>query len=83
MNKEKVIFTWVHLIKFCKKYGLQEWPEEVYPPYANGPGYILSSDIAEYVASKFKEHKLRVSKLPTSFNNPLYVCGFWPDLNGK
>lgn len=39
----------------------QEWPEEVYPPYANGPGYIVSSDVAEYVASKFDEHKLRVS----------------------
>lgn len=39
----------------------QEWPEEVYPPYANGPGYIVSSDIAEYVASKFEENKLRVS----------------------
>ncbi|XP_057777057.1 hydroxyproline O-galactosyltransferase GALT6-like [Salvia miltiorrhiza] len=41
----------------------EEWPEEVYPPYANGPGYILSSDIAEYVASNFKDHKLRLFKM--------------------
>ncbi|KAG6426328.1 hypothetical protein SASPL_110550 [Salvia splendens] len=38
-------------------------------------GYILPSDIAENVAAKFREHKLRVSKLPTSFNNSLLcVC---------
>ncbi|KAG6426330.1 hypothetical protein SASPL_110552 [Salvia splendens] len=54
----------------------EEWPEEVYPPYANGPGYILSSDIAQYVASKFKQNKLRVSKLLTFFNNSLYVCAW-------
>ncbi|XP_042052947.1 hydroxyproline O-galactosyltransferase GALT6-like [Salvia splendens] len=41
----------------------EEWPEEVYPPYANGPGYILSSDIAQYVASKFKQNKLRLFKM--------------------
>ncbi|CAI0379516.1 unnamed protein product [Linum tenue] len=37
----------------------KEWPEEVYPPYANGPGYIVSSDIAEFVVSEFEQHKLR------------------------
>lgn len=41
----------------------EEWPEEAYPPYANGPGYIVSSDIAEYVASKFEDHKLRLFKM--------------------
>ena len=39
----------------------QEWPEEDYPPYANGPGYIISSDIAEFIISEFEKHKLRVS----------------------
>lgn len=39
----------------------QEWPEEDYPPYANGPGYILSSDIAQFIVSEFEKHKLRVS----------------------
>lgn len=38
----------------------QEWPEEDYPPYANGPGYILSSDIANFIVSKFEKNKLRV-----------------------
>lgn len=40
---------------------MQEWPEEHYPPYANGPGYIVSSDIAQYIVSDFETHKLRVS----------------------
>jgi hypothetical protein len=39
----------------------QEWPEEVYPPYANGPGYIISSDIAKYVVSQHGNRSLRVS----------------------
>ena len=39
----------------------QEWPEEDYPPYANGPGYVLSSDIAHFIVSEFEKHKLRVT----------------------
>ncbi|XP_012847453.1 PREDICTED: probable beta-1,3-galactosyltransferase 19 [Erythranthe guttata] len=41
----------------------EEWPEEAYPPYANGPGYIVSSDIAQYIVSEFEEHKLRLFKM--------------------
>ncbi|CAN1852591.1 Hydroxyproline O-galactosyltransferase GALT6 [Linum perenne] len=41
----------------------EEWPEEEYPPYANGPGYIVSSDIAEFVVSEFEDHKLRLFKM--------------------
>ncbi|KAJ8753522.1 hypothetical protein K2173_022763 [Erythroxylum novogranatense] len=41
----------------------EEWPEEVYPPYANGPGYILSSDIARFIVSEFERHKLRLFKM--------------------
>ncbi|KAK6920795.1 Galectin, carbohydrate recognition domain [Dillenia turbinata] len=41
----------------------EEWPEEDYPPYANGPGYILSSDIAEFIVSEFEDHKLRLFKM--------------------
>ncbi|KAE8732257.1 putative beta-1,3-galactosyltransferase 18 [Hibiscus syriacus] len=36
-----------------------EWAEEAYPPYANGPGYILSSDIAHFIVSEFEKHNLR------------------------
>ncbi|GMH01328.1 hypothetical protein Nepgr_003167 [Nepenthes gracilis] len=41
----------------------EEWPEEDYPPYANGPGYILSSDIAHYIVSEFEKHNLRMFKM--------------------
>lgn len=48
----------------------QEWPEEDYPAYANGPGYILSSDIAEYIVSEFEKHKLRVGLKLFPFFSP-------------
>ncbi|KAL2492803.1 putative beta-1 [Abeliophyllum distichum] len=41
----------------------KEWPEEVYPPYANGPGYIISSDIANFILSDFEKHRLRLFKM--------------------
>ena len=39
---------------------MQEWPEEAYPNYANGPGYVISSDIARYIVSEFDNQTLRV-----------------------
>ncbi|XP_020592209.1 hydroxyproline O-galactosyltransferase GALT6-like [Phalaenopsis equestris] len=41
----------------------EEWPEEDYPPYANGPGYVVSSDIASFIVSEFEKHKLRLFKM--------------------
>ncbi|XP_039140061.1 hydroxyproline O-galactosyltransferase GALT6-like [Dioscorea cayenensis subsp. rotundata] len=41
----------------------EEWPEEDYPPYANGPGYVVSSDIADYIVSDFEKHTLRLFKM--------------------
>ncbi|KAK2636309.1 hypothetical protein Ddye_031101 [Dipteronia dyeriana] len=41
----------------------EEWPEEEYPPYANGPGYIVSSDIAQSVVAEFEKHTLRLFKM--------------------
>ena len=38
----------------------QEWPEEDYPPYANGPGYVVSADIARFVVTEFEKQTLRV-----------------------
>jgi hypothetical protein len=38
----------------------QEWPEEVYPAYANGPGYVISSDIAKFIMTEFTKQDLRV-----------------------
>ncbi|XP_010550643.1 PREDICTED: hydroxyproline O-galactosyltransferase GALT6 [Tarenaya hassleriana] len=41
----------------------EEWPEEDYPPYANGPGYILSTDIAGFIVREFEKHRLRLFKM--------------------
>lgn len=41
----------------------EEWPEEAYPPYANGPGYVVSSDIARFIVSEFEKHRLRLFKM--------------------
>ena len=47
---------------------MQEWPEEVYPNYANGPGYVISSDIARYIVSEFDNQTLRVSIISDLIN---------------
>ncbi|KAF6981985.1 hypothetical protein CFC21_000427 [Triticum aestivum] len=41
----------------------EEWPEEAYPSYANGPGYVISSDIARYIVSEFDNQTLRLFKM--------------------
>ncbi|KAG0484091.1 hypothetical protein HPP92_012175 [Vanilla planifolia] len=41
----------------------EEWPEEDYPPYANGPGYVISSEIANFIVSEFEKHTLRLFKM--------------------
>ncbi|WJX56985.1 Hydroxyproline O-galactosyltransferase galt5, variant 2 [Trifolium repens] len=41
----------------------EDWEEEEYPPYANGPGYIISSDIARFIASEFEQQKLKLFKM--------------------
>ncbi|WOK96831.1 beta-1,3-galactosyltransferase GALT1-like [Canna indica] len=41
----------------------QEWPEEKYPPWAHGPGYVVSRDIAKTVYKKYKKGRLKMFKL--------------------
>lgn len=41
----------------------EEWPEAVYPPYANGPGYIISIDIAKFIVSQHAKRNLRLFKM--------------------
>ncbi|KAL6893875.1 hypothetical protein ACP4OV_007973 [Aristida adscensionis] len=41
----------------------EEWSADVYPPYANGPGYVISSDIAQYILSEFDNKLLRLFKM--------------------
>lgn len=52
---------------------VQEWPQEVYPPYANGPGYVITSDIAKFIISQHVNRRLRVCNSGT-----LYIfSSFW------
>ncbi|KAK9675746.1 hypothetical protein RND81_11G027800 [Saponaria officinalis] len=41
----------------------QEWSSDVYPPYADGPGYIISSDIARFIVSEFQKTRLKLFKM--------------------
>ncbi|KAK9063585.1 hypothetical protein SSX86_017456 [Deinandra increscens subsp. villosa] len=41
----------------------EEWPEEKYPPWAHGPGYVVSSDIAKAINNKHKKGQLKMFKL--------------------
>lgn len=59
---------------FLNCWWFKEWPEEDYPPYANGPGYILSSDIAKSIVSEFESHKLRVSMICVCMKVMVVAC---------
>ncbi|CAA0826636.1 Probable beta-1-3-galactosyltransferase 18 [Striga hermonthica] len=41
----------------------EEWPGELYPTYANGPGYIISSDIANFLISDFEKSNMTLFKM--------------------
>lgn len=41
----------------------EEWPEENYPPWAHGPGYVVSRDIAKAVVKMNNEGRLKMFKL--------------------
>ncbi|KAL2903940.1 Beta-1 3-galactosyltransferase GALT1 [Bienertia sinuspersici] len=41
----------------------REWPEETYPPWAHGPGYVVSHDIANDVSKRYQSGQLKMFKL--------------------
>uniref|UniRef100_A0ACD5X7B4 Uncharacterized protein n=1 Tax=Avena sativa TaxID=4498 RepID=A0ACD5X7B4_AVESA len=41
----------------------EEWPRATYPPYADGPGYIVSSDIANFVVTELEQGRLNLFKM--------------------
>lgn len=41
----------------------KEWPHDSYPPWAHGPGYIISRDIAKFIAQGHQEQELQLFKL--------------------
>lgn len=49
---------------------VQEWPHASYPPWAHGPGYIISRDIAKFIVRSHHERDLKVKNcLP--INSPI------------
>ncbi|KAG7624263.1 Galectin carbohydrate recognition domain [Arabidopsis thaliana x Arabidopsis arenosa] len=41
----------------------EEWPLDSYPPWAHGPGYIISHDIAKFVVKGHRQRDLGLFKL--------------------
>lgn len=41
----------------------EEWPDEEYPTYANGPGYIISRKIASYIVIQKRKRALELFKM--------------------
>lgn len=63
---------WLFFPTFSHKF--QEWVEEEYPTYANGPGYIVSSDIAQFIVSEFEKRRLKVC---LQFIVPFFLFCLW------
>jgi hypothetical protein len=42
---------------------VKEWPLDSYPPWAHGPGYIISHDIAKFVVKGHRQRDLGLFKL--------------------
>ncbi|XP_073009572.1 hydroxyproline O-galactosyltransferase GALT3 [Typha latifolia] len=41
----------------------EEWPDDSYPPWAHGPGYIISRDVAKFIVQGHQERNLQLFKL--------------------
>lgn len=41
----------------------KEWPKDSYPPWAHGPGYVISRDIAKFIVQGCQERDLKLFKL--------------------
>lgn len=51
----------------------EEWSDEKYPPWAHGPGYVVSRDIAKAVYKQYKKGKLKMFRLED------VAMGIWID----
>ncbi|XP_066352742.1 hydroxyproline O-galactosyltransferase GALT2-like isoform X2 [Miscanthus floridulus] len=74
LKKEAEYFGDIVILPFIDRYELVvlktiaiceygEWPEDIYPPYANGPGYVISGDIAKFIVSQHANQSLRLFKM--------------------
>lgn len=51
----------------------KEWREDSYPPWAHGPGYVVSHDIASAVHKKYQDGQLKVQITFTYINDETCV----------
>ncbi|XP_034685145.1 hydroxyproline O-galactosyltransferase GALT3-like [Vitis riparia] len=51
----------------------EEWPRDTYPPWAHGPGCIISRDIAKFIVQGHQERDLQLFKLED------VAMGIWID----
>lgn len=51
----------------------EEWPHSLYPPWAHGPGYVLSRDVAKFIVQGHQERYLKLFKLED------VAMGIWID----
>lgn len=51
----------------------EEWAEDKYPPWAHGPGYVVSNDIAKEAYKRHKKGQLKMFKLED------VAMGIWID----
>ena len=54
----------------------QEWPHDFYPPWAHGPGYVISRDIAKFIVHGHEQRtlKVRISSFKLSFKDHSTIC---------
>lgn len=59
---------------------LKEWSEDTYPPWAHGPGYVVTNDIATTIYRKHKKGRLKVLMIKMILQltlTPLFSLLFW------
>ncbi|KAM0983894.1 hypothetical protein ACFX2I_011304 [Malus domestica] len=61
---KEIVFCFSHFFPFAVSAAvMKEWPEATYPPWAHGPGYVVSNDIAKAVSQRYKKGRLKMFKL--------------------
>lgn len=77
------LLFWSSYICTCLSIIFKEWPDDAYPPWAHGPGYVVSSDIAKAISKRHKKGNLKVrgATILNLFFISLTLIGnyFWND----
>lgn len=55
----------------------KEWPHASYPPWAHGPGYIISRDIAKFIVRGHQERDLKVKFTYKLQSNSKHIICLW------